>query len=180
MRFEEQEIGWNTWDGDHAETLRVRFENGGWTAEGTVGGVDISYVLRFTEAWEVRQFLLFRDLEDPDLWLATDGLGTWGETNGVVRDDLDGCVDIALACTPFTTGASVRRLQASGLTEHRYRVALIDVETLGITVHEQSLHLVADDQWHHESHTTGYSYQFTVDESGFIVDEPGRFRRSHG
>ncbi len=178
MRFEEREICWTTWDGEREQTIRLGFENGGWTAEGTVGGLDITYVLRFDEGWRTRQFLLFRDLDEPDLWLATDGAGQWGETNGSVRDDLTGCSDIALSCTPFTTAAAVMRLRAGGQQNESRSVAMVDVETLGVTVHEHDLTHLGNDQWEHQSRTTGRSYQFLVDEFGLMVDEPERFRRS--
>jgi uncharacterized protein len=178
VRFEEREIRWTTWDGEHEETLRLGFENGGWTAEGTIEGLDITYVLRFDEQWRTRQFLLFRDLDEPDLWLATDGAGLWGETNGAVRDDLSGCSDIALSCTPFTTAAAVMRLRANGEQNESLSVAMVDVETLGVTVHQHHLTHLGNDQWEHRSHTTGRSYQFLVDEFGLTLDEPERFRRS--
>ena len=180
VRSEEQEIAWTTWDGEHSETLRLGFENGGWTAEGTVAGADIAYVVRFDEIWRTRQFLLFRDLEDADLWLATDGTGLWGETNGVVRDDLTGCTEIGLLCTPFTSSIAAKRLSATGVTSEAFTVAMIDVDTLGITVHEHEITQLGADRWHHRSHTTGRAYEFWVDSFGLIIDEPDRFRRSAG
>ena len=55
---------------------------------------------------------------------------------------------------------------------------MVDVETLGVTVHHHDLTHLGNDQWRHLSHTTGRSYQFLVDEFGLTVDEPERFRRS--
>jgi hypothetical protein len=167
-----------TWDGQYEETVRLGFENGGWTAEGTVESLNLTYVLRFDEAWNTRQFLLFRDLPEPDLWLATDGLGRWGETNGSVRDDLTGCRHIGLTCTPFTTASIVMQLRADGQDTDSFSVAMVDVETLGVTVHQHDLTHLGNDQWEHHSHTTGRRYQFLVDEVGLIIDEPERFRRS--
>ena len=92
---------WATWDGDGIETTTLRWENEGWTVSGEVGDAAdrerIQYVLRLSATWQVRQFLLFRDLDEPDLWLATDGGGRWGEMNGAHRTELDGCTDIDLA-----------------------------------------------------------------------------------
>ena len=68
---------------------------------GVVSRERVQYVLRLSASWQVRQFLLFRDLEDPDLWLATDGTARWGEMNGAHRIELDGCYDITMNCTPF-------------------------------------------------------------------------------
>jgi hypothetical protein len=66
---------WNTWDHEHLETLTLRWENEGWTATGDVGREAITYVLRLSATWHMRQFLLFRDLDEPDLWLGADGTG---------------------------------------------------------------------------------------------------------
>jgi uncharacterized protein len=170
-------VCWTTWDGGSKETLRVGYENGGWTAEGTISGADVSYVIRFTEQWDVRQFLLFRDLDEPDLWLATDGTGRWGETNGEPRDDLDGCTAVVPDCTPFAHALAVKRLQMAGSQEHTFRVALLDVETLGLTVHTHTLAQVAEGRWSQRSVTTERAFTFDVDDFGFIVDEPKKFRR---
>ncbi|HBZ62235.1 MAG TPA: hypothetical protein DEO42_05455, partial [Acidimicrobium sp.] len=62
--------------------LKLRWENEGWTAEGTLGSDNAQFVLRLSAGWTVQQCLLFRDLEDPDLWLGTDSHGRWGEMNG--------------------------------------------------------------------------------------------------
>ena len=70
----------------------------------------MQYALRLDPQWRVRQLLLFRDLDEPDLWLGHDGGGRWGEINGAHRPDLDGCVDVELSCTPFTLSLPVRRL----------------------------------------------------------------------
>jgi hypothetical protein len=101
---------WQTWDCAHEEVMTLRWENEGWTATGEVGREKIHYVVRLSPLWQVRQMLLFRDLEEPDLWLATDGSGRWGEMNGAHRTELDGCRDLDLGCTPFTMMLPVRRL----------------------------------------------------------------------
>lgn len=177
MRSEQRQIKWTTWDGDAADHLNVGLENGGWTAEGTVSNAQVSYVMRFTQHWELRQFLLFRDLDEPDLWLATDATGRWGETNGVARGDLEGCAAVTMACTPFSHCAAVKRLQAASLTEHTFNVAVLDVETLGLVVREHTVRHLGDDQWSQKS-ARGSEVTFQVDEFGFIVDEPERFRRA--
>ncbi len=104
------DVRWTTWDGDHDEHLTLRWENEAWTATGEVGRERVQYVLRLSPTWRVRQFLLFRDLDEPDLWLATDGHARWGEVNGAHRPELDGCSDIELACSPFPATLPIRRL----------------------------------------------------------------------
>ena len=66
------------------------------------------------EGGAVQAQRLFRDLEQPDLWLATDGAGRWGEMNGAHRVELDGCFDLTMSTaatvTPFTATMPIRRL----------------------------------------------------------------------
>lgn len=124
---------WRTWDHEHIETLDLRWENEGWTATGEVGREAVTYVLRLTATWQIRQFLLFRDLDEPDLWLGNDGAGGWGEMNGARRTDLTGCTDLHLPCTPFTRAVPIRRLQLDVGDSTDVLVASVDVETLGIT-----------------------------------------------
>ena len=104
------DVTWTTWDGDHAESFTLRWENEAWTATGQVARENVQYVLRIAPTWHVRQFLLFRDLDEPDLWLAIDAKHRWGEVNGVFRPEFDGCADIGLSCTPFAATVPIRRL----------------------------------------------------------------------
>ena len=90
-------IRWTHWDGDHLDTASVRWENEGFTVNGHSDREQIDYVMRLSPSWQIRQFLLFRDLDEPDLWLATDGHGRWGEMNGAHRTELDDYADRVIA-----------------------------------------------------------------------------------
>ena len=114
------------------EELTLRWENEAWTASGEVGREQVQYVMRLSPTWQVRQFLLFRDLDEPDLWLATDGHARWGEMNGAHRPELDGCHDIDLACTPFTNTLPIRRLPLHVGDSAELAVITVDVETLAV------------------------------------------------
>ena len=168
---------WQTWDGEDDETLTLTWENEGWTAIGEVSRERISYVVRLTSTWQVSQFLLFRDQDEPDLWLGTDGGARWGEVNGAHRPDLDGCIDVDLGCTPFTNTLPIRRLALDVGDSADVVAARIDVETLGVVpVHHRYEHL-APGRWHHLDVDSGAEADFAVDEYGLVQDYPGRFRR---
>ncbi len=155
-------------------TLSLRWENEGWTATGEVGHEAVTYVVRLSATWQVRQFLLFRDLDEPDLWLGTDGSGRWGELNGAHRPDIDGCVDIHLDCTPFTATLPIRRLQLEEGDSVALTVAHIDVETLGVTPVEHVYVRTAHRRWRHIDES-GARTDFDVDEFGLVRDLPGPF-----
>ncbi len=170
-------VRWTTWDGEHVETVTIRWENEGFTVAGHVGRERVEYVLRLSPTWQVRQFILFRDLEEPDLWLATDGHGRWGEMNGAHRTELDGCYDIDLACTPFTNTLPIRRLPLHEGDAAELPVVYVDPETLEVRPVNQRYTRLTAHTWRYENVDSGYTTEFEVDEHGLVVDYPTEFRR---
>jgi hypothetical protein len=168
---------WRTWDHQHLETVTLRWENEGWTATGEVGREAVTYVLRLSATWHVRQFLLFRDLDEPDLWLGADGTGRWGEMNGAHRHDLAGCTDVDLAVTPFTTTVPIRRLSLAVGDHAELTSAMVDVETLAIVPAPQRLERLTARRFRRTALDSGEIVEFDVDEYGLVHDYPDEFRR---
>ncbi len=169
---------WNRVGGGGSEQVDLRWENEGWTVTSEVSGPNISYVLRLSATWAVRQFLLFRDLDDPDLWLGTDGSGRWGEINGAHRPDLDGCHDIDLPITPFTCTLPIRRLALEVGDAADLKVAVLDVETLGVVPLRQRYHRIALHRFARTDPLTGSEVEFDIDPYGLVQDYPELFTRS--
>ncbi len=169
---------WRTWDHEHLETLNLRWENEGWTATGEVGREAITYVLRLSATWQVRQFLLFRDLDQPDLWLGADGTGRWGEMNGAHRHDLAGCTDIDLPVTPFTNSIPIRRLGLDVGGEAEVTAAMVDVETLGVVPVRQRYQRLTARRFEYANLDSGYAVELDVDEYGLVHDYPDLYRRT--
>ena len=172
---------WQSWNPDDEtagdEVVTLRWENEGWTVTSEVGAERISYVIRLSATWKVRQFLLFRDLDDPDLWLGTDGGGRWGEMNGAHRPELDGCFDIDLGCTPFTNTLPIRRLQLDVGHGADITTAMIDTTTLGVVPVRQRYERVAPHRFHYVNHDSEFETDFDVDVYGLVHDYPDLFRR---
>jgi hypothetical protein len=140
----------------------------------------VQYVVRISPTWQVRQFLLFRDLDEPDLWLATDGRARWGEVNGAHRPELDGCHDLHLDCTPFTATLPIRRLPVQPGDGAELAVVTVDVDTLAVVPRPHRYERLSQRHWRHTRlDATGGAdtTEFDVDEYGLVVDVPGRFRR---
>jgi hypothetical protein len=163
---------WSGWDGEGLEVLHLGWESGGWTADGVVGGdADVHYVIRLDERWKLRQFLLFRDLPEPDLWLGVDPAGRWGEINGARRPELDRCVDIDIAVTPFSATPAIRRLRIEVGDTAEVRAARVDTDTLAVEPVVVTYERLALDRWRRDG------VELVVDEHGLVTDDPGRFRR---
>src|SRR5262245_36131089 len=162
---------WRPWDDDSTEeTFSIQWDNEAWTASGHVGRERVDYVVRISPTWHVRQFLLFRDMDDPDLWLGTDGGGRWGEVNGAHRPDLDGCIDIDLAGTPFTNTIPSRRMSLHVGDTAEIVVARIDVETLGVQPEHHRYTRLDTHRWRFERAGEGPALEFDVDEHGLVRD----------
>ena len=157
--------------------MNLRWENEGWTAEGTLGVDNAQFVLRLSAGWVIQQCLLFRDLEDPDLWLGTDSHGRWGEVNGAHRTELDGCTDLDFMNTPFTNCIPIRRLPLRIGDSATLTVAVIDIETLGITKQTHQYTKLTQHTWRYISSASNTEVEVKVDEFGFVLDEPNNFKR---
>lgn len=161
--------------GEHSEHLTLSWENEAWTAVGVVEAERVEYVMRLTAQWNVSQFLLFRDLDEPDLWLGTDGHGRWGEVNGAHRPDLDGTGDIAVPGSPFSHAIPIRRLPLLVGHAAELHVIDVDVETLGVVPAIARYERIGDRRWRHER--SGSGVEFDVDEFGLPIDVGDAVRR---
>ena len=174
---------WATAGGDEAgeERVTLRWENEAWTAATSLTRERVEVVLRLSPLWQVRQVLLFRDLDEPDLWLGTDGHGHWGEINGAHRTELDGAVDVTVATagraiSAFVHTVPVRRLPVDVGGSFDARAVEIDVETLGLEPVLRTYRRVDLTAWEVSRHDGVVA--FDVDEYGLPVDADGHFRRT--
>ena len=167
---------WATGDGTSEEAVRLDWDNEAWTATGTITSHRIQYVYRLSPMWQTRQFLLFRDLDEPDLWLGTDGNGRWGEVNGAHRVDLDGVFDLVVEGAQFSHAVPIRRLPLDVGQHARLTVAVLDVETLGVVPTSTTYARIASHRWAVTS--GGDTIEFDVDHHGFPLDLGNQARRS--
>lgn len=176
------------------EQLLIHFENEAWTIEGivttrsdsgTVGPKEksgsknesIQYVMRLNATWHVQQMLLFRDLDEPDLWLATDGRGVWGEVNGAQRRELGGCDDIDIRTSAITRSLAIRRLTLGIGASVDVHSIVVDPETLAIARARLNYTRLGSRLWSIHRDDGQPSHEFTVDDYGLPLDVPGFFRR---
>ena len=156
-----------------AVDLEVRWDNEAWTVAMRAERERVEGVLRVSPSWVIRQFLLFRDLDQPDLWLANDGHARWGEINGAHRPDLDGCTDLDVAIAPFGVTVPIRRLGLKVGDAAELQVAVVDVETLGVTPQRYVLARLATRTWRLVVTARDVDVEFGIDEHGVVVDVDG-------
>ena len=172
------EFSWLHVDATPSSTASMRWENEGWTTELRLERDNAVAVIRLSAQWRVQQLLLFRDMEEPDLWLATDGKGHWGEMNGAHRTELDGCLDIDLVNTPFTNSIITHRMPLHVGHAAELPVITIDIETLAVERVNVRYERTEQHGWTYTSLLTGNEHTATVDEHGIVLDESGAFSRA--
>lgn len=173
-------VAWDLWDGSPGCRTDMRWENEGWTAQIDLVPDRVTVVLRLSARWALQQMLLFRDMDEPDLWLATDGNGNWGEMNGARVDELEGCTDIDVAGTPFTNSILIRRLPLEDGFSGAIPVAVFDVETLAVERWNVVYTRHDSRTWEYDSLRAGRRSVASVDDHGLVIDEEGVFRRVEG
>ncbi len=159
------------------EVVTFRWEHGGWTIEGRLDHAAVDYVMRLAGDGEVRQFMLFRDLDEPDLWLAHDGRGTWAEVNGAARPDLDGCSAVGPSNAMLLLSLPIRRVGVWAADDERFtaRLGVIDVETLGVVAHDHHFVRQGPARWSIGAALGEPSFELIadVDEDFLIVEGSG-------
>lgn len=159
------------------EDLSIGFENEAWTVQGIVSGASVHYVIRLNAMWRVQQMLLFRDLDEPDLWLANDGMGRWGEINGAQRRELGGCEDIDVRCSAFTRTLAIRRLALVVGQESEVDSVVVDPDSLSVERTRLTYARISSRRWSITRDDDFLAHEFDVDEYGLPLDIPGHFTR---
>lgn len=174
-------VAWQHVASGRTETLSLTFENESWTINSQISGPDprsdFQYVMRLSATWQLQQMLLFRDLEEPDLWLANDGRGKWGEVNGAQIRELGGCSDIDVRGSSFSRAMAVRRLRLDiGAATHVDSV-VVDPETLGVTRSRLLYTRTGLRQWSVGRDDQHDDHDFEVDDYGLPLAFAGHFAR---
>jgi len=173
------EAHWVDENGALFEHATLTWDNEAWTVVVRLHQHRVEAVYRFSPTWQMRQFILFRDLDEPDLWLGTDGHARWGEVNGAHRPELDGCTDVVVAGALFPLTANLRRLPLEPGDAAQLRVLDVDPETLGVVPATRVLHRLDQRRWRIENPENG-TIEFEVDEYGVAIDTPNRRRLPSG
>ena len=182
-------VRWTPWEGEGLEHLTLTPESfdfgAGIRAEsvliGERGGspYGVHYRIACDAGWTVRRFRV-ETTDGRCLALASDGAGRWRDENGVPRPDLDGCIDIDLAGSPFTNTLPIRRLNLTPSDgTARLSMVYIPFDTFAAFVDGQRYTCLDPGQrlYRYEAEDRSFVAELPVDEDGLVVDYPGLFRR---
>ena len=116
-----------------------------------------------------------------ELLIEGDGSGGW-RVDGVVRDELNGCMDVDLEASAFTNTLPVRRLPLAIGEESDAPAVYVRAEDLLVERLEQHYTRIEgsgqNTRYDYSSPRFDYADVLVYDESGLIVDYPGLATRA--
>lgn len=184
----ERHILWEPWTDAGLEHLRFHVAEDAVEADGLIirstgNGAPLRVVYRLTcdAAFRVRAArLASRATAERRLDLRSDGEGRWFDAAGPLPE-LDGCIDLDLAATPFTNTLPIRRLGLRPGESAEIQVAYVSVPELEITRVRQRYSCRRLDRdgglYLYEGLDTGFEAELPVDADGLVLDYPGQWRR---
>ena len=173
---------WVALDGEGIEHLTLERNAGRITATGVVSGraegqaFGAWYRLALDSSWQVKQFCIH--LTDSRWLIATSRqAGTWLDGDGRPLPALDGCVDVDLACTPFTNSLPVRRLAWQPGDTRDLDMVYVDFAGLQARPDRQRYTCLSPSHFRYEGLGSGFVTDISIDHDGLVSDYPGLFKR---
>lgn len=181
---------WTGWDGSGREHLILWRHDGNVRVESVVQGdrggspYGARYAIDCDHAWRV-QSLEITSVWGPRLHITADGSGHWHDRmQGTGLPELDGCIDVDVAMTPFTNTLPIRRLGLEQGASAEIRVAYVPlpsdhpVTPWRVEPARQRYTCVEPDhRYLYEVLFRDFTAELEIDADGFVLDYPDTFRR---
>lgn len=181
-------VMWMQWNNLGMEQLHIENNRLGTNVDGVVVGIRdgrafrARYQVDTTADWQVRHFRI--ELLQSDgamLSLRSNRAGQWWRSNDTALPDLNGCLDIDLAATPFTNTLAIRRLALQPGEMRQLTVVYITVPELTIRALPQRYTCLETSSqgsvYRYEALSRNFSADLLVDRDGLVIEYPQAFRR---
>jgi hypothetical protein len=180
-----RDVLWTPWDGVGLEHLRLTLRSDRVSVDSLVIAAHdgqlyrVNYEVRCDVRWRVRELHITARTADTitSLTLNGDGQGHWHSPAGAPLAELDGCVDVDLAFSPFTNTLPIRRLALQPGDAVELAVVYVALPTLAPVRDGQRYTCLAPDRYRYDSLDDDFSAELSIDADGLVRDYPGLFRR---
>jgi uncharacterized protein len=180
----DRSVRWVLAKGTGAEYLRISETSDGIAANSVVIGerngvpFGLTYRLACDAAWCVRDVTVSIFGSSDPISIRSEGCGRWSDGHGRTLDELEGCLDVDIAATPFTNTLPIRRMGLAVGESREILVAYVAVPTMEVSAVKQRYTCLREQTlYRYESLTTGFACDLSVDEDGIVLDYPGVWRR---
>lgn len=144
----------------------------------------VTFQVELDRGWRTRvaQVAVVDDASERKLLLEADGEGNWLR-DGVPSPELQGCLDVDIAATPFTNTFVIRRLGLSVGETAEIRAAWVGVPDLDVGALEQIYVRLQPrdglDRYEYRANGSANGWIIEVDQDGVAMDYEGFARRIH-
>jgi uncharacterized protein len=178
-----REVRWASEEGEGIEHLAFDASRGAIRVESVVVGqrygkaYGLCYTVHCDAHWRVT-YAAFRVMGGGALAMHGDGEGHWRDGEGRALKQIEGCIDIDIAATPFTNSLPIRRLELARGERRPIRVAYIAAPELEPTRVDQAYTCIEPGrEYRYEGLFRKFAANLRVDEDGLVIDYPSLFRR---
>ena len=116
-------------------------------------------------------------VDGASLHVFADGQGRWTDVDGHALPDLDGCIDVDIAATPYTNTLPLRRLDLKIGESAELTMAYVPMPTLRMMPDGQRYTRIAENRYLYESTDRHFSAELEVDPDRLVLDYPTLFQR---
>ena len=175
-------VRWKSWDTSGLEHFCLHLHADTIQGEGIVIGArggkpyGLHYRVTTDMQWRTREVWV-RMASGVYLHIFSDGQGRWTDDKGDALANLDGCMDVDIAATPFTNTLPIRRLAMRTGRTVELTMAYVPLPSLQMCPDGQRYTRIADRRYLYESSDRDFSAELKVDEDGLVTEYPGLFRR---
>ena len=178
-------LRWASVEGHGTEYLNVEIDAGGTLAQGVVVGerggqpYGLVYTVRLDADWRTREVEIARPAEGQVLSVQADGKGHWRDVRtGQQLPQLDGCIDVDIAATPFTNTLPIRRCEWTCGQSRAFDMAYVSVPDLVMSKVRQRYTCIEETRkFLYENVPNNFQAELVVDTEGLVVDYPNLFLR---
>ncbi|WP_323121175.1 putative glycolipid-binding domain-containing protein [Burkholderia alba] len=178
-----REVRWASLEGDGIEHLAFERSAAGFVAESAVVGqrygrsYGLAYRVVCDPRWRVTHAVL-KVMGGGTLELHGDGEGRWRDGAGAPLPQLDGCIDIDIAATPYTNTLPIRRLGLARGERRPIDVVYVSTPDLKVSRVQQAYAcLEPGRRYRYEGIFRDFTAEMDIDADGLVIDYETLFRR---
>ncbi|CAN0625719.1 KY49.ctg7180000000025_quiver, whole genome shotgun sequence [Burkholderia multivorans] len=178
-----REVRWASLEGDGIEHLTFERGKDGIVVESVVVGQRYGkhYGLAYRVVCDLRwhpTYAVLKVMGGGTLELHGDGEGHWRDGAGRPLPEIDGCIDIDIAATPFTNTLPIRRLGLARGERQPIDVVYVSTPDLAVSRVRQAYACIEPDRrYRYEGIFRDFTAEMEIDEDGLVVDYETLFRR---
>lgn len=178
-----REVRWASLEGDGIEHLTFERGDGGIVVESAVVGqrygkaYGLAYQVACDAQWRAT-YAVLKVMGGGTLELHGDGLGHWRDGAGQALPDLDGCVDIDIAATPYTNSLPIGRLGLARGERRPIDVVYVSTPDLKVSRVQQAYVCIEPGRrYRYEGIFRDFTAEMEIDDDGLVIDYETLFRR---